>query len=285
MIWMSLRSRACLSNLSRLARAARSSSAERFLSTQSSLPSSSLGSVIEVLTPQDNYTPDLATRLHTIIAAAASRTAARTRFSPLCRTRLHTIIAAAASRTAARTRFSPLCRTWPNVARKPGRVPAACRSRSRFVVPQFFSPAWLDQWFPTGRIRPGGKVAGLKSGLAFLKETIDPVGQSGSRGCSDTDHQASRETGGYAPGGEFQNANSGTAGASDTGTDTGDRSRLSRLLFIFRHCLLMVAQSDATRRDFHLTGRILRRLYIMKSEDGVICRFGRASEMCFAASV
>src|ERR1022692_1106595 len=230
MIWMSLRSRACLSNLSRLARAARSSSAERFLSTQSSLPSSSLGSVIEVLTPQDNYTPELATRLHTIIAAAASR-------------------------TAARTRFSPLCRTWPNVARKPGRVPAACRSRSRFFVPQSFSPAWLDQWFPTGRIRPGGKVAGLKSGLAFLKETIDPVGQSGSRGCSDTDHQTSRETGGYAPGREFQNANSGyapgrefqnansgTAGASDTGTDTGDRSRLSRLLFIFRHCLFIVAQ-------------------------------------------
>src|ERR1022692_2605583 len=260
MIWMSLRSRACLSNLSRLARAARSSSAERFLSTQSSLPSSSLGSVIEVLTPQDNYTPELATRLHTIIAAAASRTAARTRFSRLCRTR-------------------------PNVSRKLGRVPAACRSRSRFVVPQFFSPAWLDQWFPTRRIRPGGKVAGLRSGLALPKKTIDPVGQSGSRGCSDTDHQASRETGGYAPGGEFQNANSRAAGSPDTGTDAGDRSRLCRLLFIFRHCLFIVAQSEATRRDFHLTGRILRRLYIRKSEDGVICRFGRASEMCFAASV
>src|ERR1022692_4327618 len=259
MIWMSLRSRACLSNLSRLARAARSSSAERFLSTQSSLPSSSLGSVIEVLTPQDNYTPELATRLHTIIAAAASRTAARTRFSRLCRTR-------------------------PNVARKSGRVPDTCRSRSRFVA-AILQSRLAGSVVPTGRIRPGGKVAGLKSGLAFLKETIDPVGQSGSRGCSNTDHQASRETGGYAPGGEFQNANSRAAGSPDTGTDAGDRSRLSRLLFIFRHCLFIVAQSEATRRDFHLTGRILRRLYIMKSEDGVICRFGRASEMCFAASV
>ena len=46
----------------------------------------------------------------------------------------------------------------------------------------------------------------------------------------------------------------------------------------------VIPLSDA-RHFSKLTGQILRRLYIMVSEDGVICRFGRVSEMCFAANV
>ena len=128
-----------------------------------------------------------------------------------------------------------------------------------------------------------GQASGRVSGLAFLKQPVDPVGQPGSRGGSETDHHASGKPCGCAPCGEFQNANGGAASSPHAGAHTGDRGRRGLVLFSFSHCYLFSLTSmqfggPALQRLPHtnLTGRLLRRLYIMKSKDGVTCRFGLA---------
>ena len=74
------------------------------------------------------------------------------------------------------------------------------------------------------------------SSLAFPEESIDAISDPGSSGGSETNDQASGESGRSTLSGKFQHANGRTTNAPHTGADTNRRNRLGSFLFLFRHC-------------------------------------------------